>query len=84
VIAAFRPERAMEISRWCNHRVRGGQFLRAPAGARDVIDGGGNLREVTLILRPCWGAKAMTTGCPVVAPPANFRRASGASHDITS
>jgi hypothetical protein len=76
-IAAFRPERAVDISRWPRHRSRR-PILRAPAGALDVNEFDEIVRDCATVSRPCRGAKAIMTGFPVAAAPANIRRASGA------
>jgi hypothetical protein len=53
-------------------------IFRAPAGALDVNEFGEIFQDRATVPRPCRGAKAIMTGFPVVAAPANIRRASGA------
>jgi len=56
----------------------GRPILRAPAGAPDVNEFDEIVQDRARVPRPCRGAEAISTGFPVVLPPANFRRASGA------
>src|SRR5262245_64566897 len=52
--------------------------LGALARAPDVVGACGIISDQAPVRRPCWGAKAIMAGFPVVSPPANLRCASGA------
>jgi hypothetical protein len=80
--ARFEPPLSALKGRW---KLAGGettgrraQLQRAPAGAPDGVLNYEIFFSLRPVRRPCRGAKAITTGYPVVSPPANFRCASGA------
>jgi hypothetical protein len=76
-IVAFCPERAMDISRWWNHRNQA-PTTRTPAGVLDRTLNDKVFHHRVSLLRPSRGAKAITTLFPVVPPPANIHCASSA------
>ncbi len=70
-IPAFRPERAVDISRWFHHRKPSADASHPGRGAgRNSEQRNFFLR--TSVPRPGRGAKAIMTGFPVVPPPANL------------